>query len=69
MPACPSLVELEEFLADRLGGAAGEHVRDCPRCREHLRVLRDNLAFETEIRHVLRAPPARRPPPLPEDRG
>jgi hypothetical protein len=54
MPACPSLVELEDFLADRPGGATREHVRDCSRCRESLRVLRDNLAFETEIRHLLR---------------
>jgi hypothetical protein len=69
MPACPSLVELEEFLADRLRGAASEHVRDCPTCREHLRVLRDNLAFETEIRHLLRLRSQRREPPLPGDRG
>jgi tetratricopeptide (TPR) repeat protein len=53
MPACPSLAELEEFLAGSGDAAVGEHVAGCASCQTSLGELREDLALGSEIHHLL----------------
>jgi len=70
MPACPSLVELENYIAGRWAAGTRAHLAVCAPCEARLDELRANLACEAEIRGALGpvpvappAPPSQRSPP------
>jgi hypothetical protein len=66
MPACPSLIELENYLAGQWADWTLAHLAQCPPCEARLLELRANLACEAEIRDALGpapTPPSPLPPP------
>ncbi|MCA8958876.1 MAG: protein kinase [Planctomycetes bacterium] len=66
MNACPTLLELERFVAGRSDEHSG-HIAGCSRCAESLSEIRDNNAFLDEMASVFSALP--RSERLPESLG